>query len=79
MLRSVLPPFACLFLFLVLALVIQLGLWKGKGILAIADPYNVSALVAALSLLTWRLFVGSEGSTIKNFSIFLFTDHHGFF
>lgn len=28
--RSVLPPFSCVLLFLDLALVIQLGLWKGK-------------------------------------------------
>lgn len=32
------------------------------------DPFNVLALVAALSLPTWRLFVGSKGFTIKNFS-----------
>lgn len=38
MFRSVLPHFACVSLFLHLALVIQVRLWKGKGILAIVDP-----------------------------------------
>lgn len=70
MLRSILPRFSCVFLFIDLALVIHLQLWKGKGLLAIVDPYNV---------LAWRLFVGNKGSIIQNSSIFLFTDHHGFF
>ncbi|XP_075626751.1 CDP-diacylglycerol--glycerol-3-phosphate 3-phosphatidyltransferase, mitochondrial isoform X1 [Balearica regulorum gibbericeps] len=67
-LRSVLPPFPCVFLFLDSALVFQLGLWKGKGILAIVDPYNILALAAAHSLPTWRLFVGNKGSVIQNVS-----------
>lgn len=79
MLRSVPPLFSRVFLFLDLALVIQQGLWTGKGLPVIVDPHNVLALVAALSVPTWKLFVGSKGSIIQNSSIFLFTDHHGFF
>lgn len=52
---------------------------RKKPILAVVNPYDVLALVAALSLPAWRLFVGSKGSIRQNFSIFLFTDHHGSF
>lgn len=38
MFRSVLPHFSYVSLFLHLALVIQVRLWKGKGILAIVNP-----------------------------------------
>lgn len=55
MFRSVLPHFACVSLFLQLALVIQIRLWKEKGILAIVGPCHVLALAASLPLPAWSL------------------------
>lgn len=53
--RSVLPSFACVSLFPHLSLVIQIRLWKGKGILAVVDPCHILALATALPLPAWRL------------------------
>lgn len=53
--RSVLPSSACVSLFPHLSLVIQIRLWKGKGILAVVDPCHILALATALPLPAWRL------------------------
>lgn len=55
MFRSVLPPFVCVSLLLHLALVIQIRVWKGQGILGIVDPCHLLVLAAALPLPAWRL------------------------